>query len=330
MIPIYYIGKRTLSDVLHSGVFWGALVVAGLVCFVTLYVGWNQTQINAGPGPHHRGPDRFQQDQAPGSPDSRTPIDPASRQASRDPDNPAYPGAEFEDHGSPLASSDPKDMILWTVYGATIGFANLLAIFIMIGLLSREIESHRIDMLLARPVNRGQIYFGKLLGGWASIILYVAILATWTLACMFLSGIGAQPKYFEALAVGVLSPILLSTLTLFMSIWMKGILAGLIATIMTFAAGNFGIIMIKLLGIEVLKLDKVVYVIHRILPPLNVIGMEATAHLHKDLNFRVMQEMFESQLPDSPGLYTTMTHVWIYFAVVVILGYLSLFRRQFT
>ena len=306
MIPVYYIGKRTLLDILHSGVFWGALVIAGLACFVILYVGFRHAMEEPNPGPrHHRG----QQQQFDGSGD---------------------PDESPDLRTMPIGNPDPKDTVLWFVYAATIGFSNLLAIFIMIGLLSRDIENHRIDIILARPVSRGQIYFGKLFGGWISLAIFMALMAAWTLVCMLLSGMGAQPKYFNALYVGLLSPFLISALTLLMSIWMKGILAGLLGTVMTFAAGNFGTFIISWLGIEILKLDKVVFVLHRILPPLNVIGSEATTYLHTDLNMRLMMEVFESALPKDPGLYTAMWQVWVYFAVIVILGWLSLFRRQFT
>ena len=44
MAPIYYIGKRTLFDILRTGVFWGAVVIVYFLCFAMLYWGWHATQ----------------------------------------------------------------------------------------------------------------------------------------------------------------------------------------------------------------------------------------------------------------------------------------------
>jgi len=312
MVPVYYIGKRTLLDIMGSAVFWGALILAGIVCFMMLYIGWRSVQSGAGvEHPRDRG-GHFRMD------------DQTDPDASGGPDSNGFLGS------SRFREPDPRDRLLWFVYVATIGFTNLLGIFIMIGLLSRDIEDRRIDILLARPVSRGQIYLGKLLGGWASILVFLAAITAWTVVCMFISGMGVQWKYLGAIAVGSISPLLIASLTLLMSLWMKGMLAGLIATVATFSSSTVGVALIYLMMIEVLKLNKVAYVVYRILPPLNVIGQNAIAHLHKDLYMRMLLMTVQGNLPDKIGLYTHMWEVWVYFGVVVILGWLSLFRRQFT
>jgi hypothetical protein len=88
--------------------------------------------------------------------------------------------------------------------------------------------------------------------------------------------------------------------------------------------------MIKIIGVEVLKLKTAVMVVYKILPPMNVIGQKAVDHLDTDLWFRFVQGMFAELGPTAAdGLYTHMWQVWAYLGVVLILGWLSFFRRQF-
>ena len=44
MFAIFYIGKRTLFDILSTGVFWVAVGLAVGLCFVILYLGWQAAQ----------------------------------------------------------------------------------------------------------------------------------------------------------------------------------------------------------------------------------------------------------------------------------------------
>jgi len=307
MMPIYYIGKRTLGDIVRSAIFWGALAVAGFVCFALIYWGWRsvkETGVFEEGRRHHR---VHRIEKAPESGE-----------------------AQGEGEMDLLEFVDPRNIILWYAYGTTIGFGNLLGIFIMMGAISRDIEQRRLDLLLARPVSRGQIYFGKLIGCWVSLFIFLGILTLWAFVCMVLGGMKVQPKYVQAVMVGSISPLLMGSLTMFLSLWMRGILAGFIATIANFGASTAGIFMIHFLGTQLLKLDKAVMVLYKILPPLNVIGEKATSYLSKDLYMRLILQQFEAQLPKASGLYTEMWQVWVYFGVVLFLGWLSIARRQFT
>ena len=230
----------------------------------------------------------------------------------------------------PFGNVDPRTGILWFTYVITINFANLLAIFVMMGVLSRDLENRRVDILLARPVSRGQRFFGKLLGGWASIVVFMALVVVWTYICMLWGGVGFEPKYIKAFGVGIVSPLLISSMTLFLSIWMKGMLAGFLTIVMNIGASAPGTFMVYVLGHDVLKLDKMVKVILRILLLLNVIGHQASSFLEKDLILRIGQAAFSQYIPANSGLYSEMWHVRVYFGIVIVLGWASMFRRQFT
>ena len=303
MLSVYYVGKRTLFDILRTGVFWGAFALAGFICFSLLYWGWHQMKIE---------------------------IEREHPKAGR-----TYVVEDGEMQGAegdfnPFERFNPRHIILWWTYGIIIGFANLLSIFVMIGLISREVERHTIDSILARPVSRGQMLAGKMLAGWAASIAFMALMVTWCLICMGVGGVGIQKGFVPACVIGTLSPCVIGAVTLFLSIWMRGLLAGLIGTVLTFGSSTTGLLVIKAVGVELLKLKWAVWVVFKMLPPLNVIGEYATNHLQKDINFRMLDEVFESILPTpADGLYTELWQVAAYLAVVVVLGYLSFFRRQF-
>jgi ABC-type transport system involved in multi-copper enzyme maturation permease subunit len=306
LTQIYYIAKRNLQDILRSGVFWGAFIVAAFICFSMLFWGWQHMTVD------------MQNDQ------KRAEAFPRESEQAVNPDD----QGNFD--GNPFRDVDSKIVILYFTYLMTIDFAKLLAIFIMMGILSRDIENRRIDLLLARPVSRTQIYFGKLVAGWAALIVFLGGILAWTFICMALSHMEFQPKYAAAVAMGSVAPLLIATLVLLMSIWMRGVLAGLFGVIVTIGASTVGLSITYFLGVEILRLKTAVHILFKILPPLNVIGTEATSFLQRDMSLRMAREMFEQVMSGDTGLYTQMWQVWVYFGVVVILGWLSLFRRQFT
>ncbi|MCX6645923.1 MAG: ABC transporter permease subunit, partial [bacterium] len=200
-----------------------------------------------------------------------------------------------------------------------------------LGLIGKELERRTIELLISRPVTRTQIYLGKLLGGWVSLIIFMIIMGAWSLLSMQIGGMGIQKDYIVALMYGTLGPIFISTISFVFSLWMHWLLAGFLGTVINFGASTSGLFLIKMLGIGVLKMQWPVLIIYKILPPMNVIGQVATDHLQTDTWSRFIQGMFEKMAPSAAdGLYTQMWHVYVYFAVILIIGWLSFFRRQFS
>lgn len=308
MFPIYYIGKRTLFDILRTGVFWSATALCCFICFAMLYWGWHQVRFETETSRRHEHRrDWAQEDQVQDNQDFQNQVDNEDLQNSEDQAPP--PERQDMEMGDPFNQISPRVFIVWSTYGITIAFANLLAIFMMMGVLSRDLENRRIDILLARPVSRGQIYFGKLLGGWVSVIIFMALVLGMTYLSMIVGGMGIQPKYIKAVGIGLLSPLLIASMTLFLSIWMKGMLAGFLSIIAVIGSGAMGIFMTDLLGIKVLKLDTAVLIIHKIFPPLNVIGDYASRFVEKDLSMRFVKEMSDMVFQPTPG-YTRNFGMW--------------------
>ncbi len=302
---IFYITKRTLLDILRTGVFWVGVGLIGIIIFSILYWGWHMIEAEElvqGTVEIDVGDEE---------------ID-SGKHGNRD--------SGFD----PTDSIDPAIQLQWWIYGITIGFSNLLAIFINMGLLGKELDRKTIDMLIARPVSRGQIFFGKLLAGWTAILIYVALVTSWTMICMEIGGMGSDSDYIRACGVGLVSPILIGSMTLVISIWMRNYLAGLLAMVSIFASGTGGLFMIKMIGVNLLKMELPVKIIFRCLPPMSVIGQTATEYLDARIWFRMMEAMTEGMWPGpEDGLYTEMWHVFAYLGVVLLAGWLSFFRKQF-
>lgn len=87
-----------------------------------------------------------------------------------------------------------------------------IAIFIGVGLLSKEIESRTVYMIISRPVPRYAFILGKLLGLIGVLILNVLILSVLTLALYFLIG----GEYSSLIPWAILFTICEAVLTLFL------------------------------------------------------------------------------------------------------------------
>jgi len=304
MASIFYIGKRTLFDILHTGIFWVTVALAGFLVFAVLWWGWHSIEAET------------------------SKISYVTNNTETGENQSTEWDAETE--WNPIENLEPETIILWYVYTITIGIANLLSIFIMMGLIGREIELRTIDLLISRPVTRVQAFIGKLLAGWASIAFFLLLMILWTMICQVWGGMGAQPSYISACSIGILSPFLVGAITLVFTIWLRGFLAGLLGTVILFASGTVGMTMIKIIGVEVLKMQWPVRMLYKILPPLNVIGQHATDKLADDVWFRFARMAFMEFGPTvEDGLYTEMWHVFVYLGIVLTLGLLSFFRKQF-
>jgi ABC-type transport system involved in multi-copper enzyme maturation permease subunit len=63
-----------------------------------------------------------------------------------------------------------------------------IAVFIGVGLLSKEIESRTVYMIISRPVKRYQFILGKIIGLSLVLILNILLLSLLTLSCYFFIG----------------------------------------------------------------------------------------------------------------------------------------------
>jgi len=88
-----------------------------------------------------------------------------------------------------IAVGQEAKIIIDVGLSATAIFGLLIAIFIGIGLVSKEIERRTIAIILSKPVFRSQFIFGKYFGLCLTLLVNTAAMAlTVTLALMFVKG----------------------------------------------------------------------------------------------------------------------------------------------
>lgn len=296
MLPIFYIGKRSFFDITRTGVFWVILGLTMIVSFGLLYTGWKKS---------HEGPFA---------------------------ESGQYHQEEFgaEESFETIAMINPRAVLLYFTYGSLIGFANLLAVFVMMGLLSRDIDLRRIDMLIARPVSRTQIYIGKLLAGWASIILYLVLATLWCGLVSIVSGMGYQEDLTNAVLKGIIAPCLVGTVVYMISLYTRSVVAGVIGMVILGSSNNPGMVMIKMIGLTLLKVKTAIWMLYKMLPPMNVIGQNATNEILSGLWKMFVSTMYEDLYPiRDDGIYTEMWQVYAYLAVILVIGWISFAKREF-
>lgn len=93
----------------------------------------------------------------------------------------------------------------------------IIAIFVGIGLVSREIERRTIYTILARPIARVQFVLGRYIGLAGIVILNVAIMFAMFLATIWLSGFTIHGALFQAVQLIVVESLLLMAIALLFS-----------------------------------------------------------------------------------------------------------------
>ena len=99
-------------------------------------------------------------------------------------------------------------------------FGTLIAIFIGVGLVSKEIERRSLYPLLAKPLTRGEFYFGKFAGLVFTLLVNLAVMTGGLYLTLLATGRRADPRLLAAiypiflgLALVVAFAMLFSTLT---------------------------------------------------------------------------------------------------------------------
>ena len=99
-------------------------------------------------------------------------------------------------------------------------FGTLIAIFIGVGLVSKEIERRSLYPLLAKPLSRGEFYLGKFAGLVFTLLVNLAVMTVGLYATLLATGRAADPlllaaiyPIFLGLVIVVAFAMLFSTLT---------------------------------------------------------------------------------------------------------------------
>jgi ABC-type transport system involved in multi-copper enzyme maturation permease subunit len=106
-----------------------------------------------------------------------------------------------------------------------------IALFMGAGLLSKEIESRTVYMVISRPIPRWCFIIGKVMGLTAVLTVNILILSFMTLTCSALLGGHLNSAIFFAILFNILEAFLLLLVVVFFSLFSNPILASLISIV---------------------------------------------------------------------------------------------------
>jgi ABC-type transport system involved in multi-copper enzyme maturation permease subunit len=96
-------------------------------------------------------------------------------------------------------------------------FGTLIAIFIGVGLVSKEIERRSLYPLLAKPVSRAEFFLGKFAGLAFTLLVNVGVMAAGLFLTLQLTGSRPDPRLLEAIYPIYLSLLLVVALAMLFS-----------------------------------------------------------------------------------------------------------------
>jgi Cu-processing system permease protein len=113
----------------------------------------------------------------------------------------------------------------------------IIAIFLGVGLVSKEIERRTIYTVMARPISRVQFLFGKFLGLGLTIVINVLIMLVVFLATLWMTKAPIKGALLQAVQLIMVELLLVMAFALFFSTFTSSTLAAIL-TIAVFVIGH--------------------------------------------------------------------------------------------
>jgi ABC-type transport system involved in multi-copper enzyme maturation permease subunit len=117
-------------------------------------------------------------------------------------------------------------------------FGTLIAIFIGVGLVSKEIERRSLFPLLAKPLSRGEFFLGKFAGLVFTLLVNLVVMTLGIYATLLATGRGADPRLLAAIYPIFLGLVLVVALAMLFSTLTSSALASVL-TVGVVIAGRF-------------------------------------------------------------------------------------------
>ena len=208
--------------------------------------------------------------------------------------------------------------------------SNIAAVFLMMGLLPRELERRSIYTLIAKPLSRTDIYLGKLFGGWASIFLFNFVLGFMYMLFMYFAGAPLSLKFLMVAVVSSLSPMMFGMLALVLGTFLRTTAVGFFTVVLLFFGSDIGNLFIYGIGVELLGWETITNFILTYLPPLPKIMVLVGAYIEYTL-FEGLSEMFHEM--DALKVYSKwwLNALWVggYFIGMIFIGWVIFRRKEF-
>lgn len=153
----------------------------------------------------------------------------------------------------------------------------IIAIFVGVGLVSKEIERRTIYTIMARPISRMQFLLGKYLGLVLTLLVNVAIMSAVFVATLWMDRVPIQASLFQAIQLICVELLLVTALALFFSTFSSAALSA----IMTLGLYVIGHVTVDLKGIaeksDSQALKAVTAGLYYLCPNLEVLNIKGTA-----------------------------------------------------
>jgi len=117
-------------------------------------------------------------------------------------------------------------------------FGTIIAIFIGVGLVSKEIERRSLFPLLAKPLSREEFYLGKFVGLVFTLLVNVTAMALGLYATLLATGRGLEPRLLAAIYAILLGLVLVVAIAMLFSTVTSSVLAAVL-TLGVVIAGRF-------------------------------------------------------------------------------------------
>lgn len=105
----------------------------------------------------------------------------------------------------------------------------LIAIFVGVGLVSKEIERRTVYTIMARPISRVQFILGKYLGLVLTLLVNLMIMGVVFLATLFMHGAPITPALLQAMQLIFVELLIMTALALFFSTFSSTTLSATLA-----------------------------------------------------------------------------------------------------
>jgi ABC-type transport system involved in multi-copper enzyme maturation permease subunit len=223
---------------------------------------------------------------------------------------------------------------IFIIYPLYIFFGNLLVIFSGVGIMSPELEKRSIYTLISKPLSRGMIFLGKLLGIIAVMFTFSLVLLLFTELLLMASGAGFYRGLFPAFAVGFISFLIFAGVSLLFSTLFRPVPASVISLILLSWSSAGAVTIAEVLTKEVFKFGKWANIFIYLLPQQRLIGRFAN-----NFNIDKYQKMFLGGLPeefrefgalklitDNPAV---LIQPLIWLIIIMIIGFAYFSRKEF-
>jgi len=194
------------------------------------------------------------------------------------------------------------------------GFGTLIAIFVGVGLVSKEIDRRSLFPLLAKPVTRDEFLLGKFAGLTFTLIVNVAVMAAGLYCTLLATGRHPDPTLLKAVYTIFLGLAMTVAVALLFSVFTSAALAT-VCTVSLVVAGRFADVLQHIEEVAPGAPGWLVQVIYYALPNFHLLDLKDHVVYGDPVSFRALAAL--------------TAYAVVYVAVVLGIGLAGFRRREF-